>query len=565
MGEAKRKNQRACPALGRTISATECGTERNTSIPCPVDCPFNPFSPANYLDQYGPIEQKVIDKTLVLLRSTLTSWEQREITNATSVHEIHALTVWHIHGRDLLGRWKAEGKLDGWKNDELFMARCLSTMRVALLEFVRAEGATSSIVRDLLQPELGEINLIDASIARQSKRYNIFLTWIYRVPAGWRSSGSGIGFERRLEEEPADDFNTLLEHLEAPPENREKWLLEHMNLLRDAIVEIANARTQRSYEKSDLREITREFSGATKTIRSLADALREHSRMNEHDDAPEDYSGDVLASPMDGIAAIPLIGTLKIDDATVRARAMTLKRADALREFLLELEPSLKQTNETINDLAKEMSRPVKQPELVPEALLSDAGAIDLTQSLLPDRNSLSFTDGLLDLAVPALGGLSPREAADKPALRGKLIRLLKGHINNLDRMRIEQGFDIDLNPQLAELGLDELIQPPPPLGERKEDPSSRSKNPPPRPLLEGEKLHERIKEAVERILDSKDKWQGLDAFLEAVLDLPYEEITDKESSVLYCATEIATLTLHPRFSDHMEPDIDRMYGWYDE
>jgi hypothetical protein len=270
MGEAKRKNQRECPALGRTISAAECGNGRNSTIPCPTDCPHNPFSLGNYLSQFGPLEEKVIHKVMRLLGRDLTPAESREIARSDKTFDTHALVVWHAYGRGLLDRWIAAGDLKSWKNDERFMAGCFATMRISLTEILRVEVEVSVIVRDLLQPALGEIRLIDTGFVRQARRFQNHLCWIYRVPAGWRSSGAAIEFMEMGDREPEEALAILLDHLGAPDDERQKWLLEHMPLLNEAITEIAMARQRESMNASDMREVTRDFSASAASLRALA-------------------------------------------------------------------------------------------------------------------------------------------------------------------------------------------------------------------------------------------------------------------------------------------------------
>ena len=63
-----------------------------------------------------------------------------------------------------------------------------------------------------------------------------------------------------------------------------------------------------------------------------------------------------------------------------------------------------------------------------------------------------------LDDKVPALGGVTPRNAAKDPARRPHLVELMKGHINNNDRLAQDNGVTIDIDWVLRELNLHELL-----------------------------------------------------------------------------------------------------------
>ncbi len=62
-----------------------------------------------------------------------------------------------------------------------------------------------------------------------------------------------------------------------------------------------------------------------------------------------------------------------------------------------------------------------------------------------------------LEEPVPALNGLTPRQAARKPELRGCLIAFMKDHLDSVARQNSENGTNVDLDWVLKELGLEEL------------------------------------------------------------------------------------------------------------
>jgi hypothetical protein len=120
-------------------------------------------------------------------------------------------------------------------------------------------------------------------------------------------------------------------------------------------------------------------------------------------------------------------------------------------------------------------------PALVPQKLLESTSQIVLSTSLLPNnpdkpqRTALdayaAVYENFIDDPIPVLDEQTPRCAAKDPVLRGRLLRLMQTHIRSCDQKRREDGVDIDLNPLLRELGLDELISEPPPLGFKKTEP----------------------------------------------------------------------------------------------
>ena len=60
---AKADKLRDCPAVGRKITAPECGSNRGTRYDCPPDCPYCPWTVGNY-DQLLEISRKFDGKLM---------------------------------------------------------------------------------------------------------------------------------------------------------------------------------------------------------------------------------------------------------------------------------------------------------------------------------------------------------------------------------------------------------------------------------------------------------------------------------------------------------------------
>jgi hypothetical protein len=167
MGQAKKKKQRECPAKGGIITPEDCGRGRNFTIACPADCPHNPFAAANYREQFGALEEKVLSHLSRKLAPELTPAQLREIRGLIETRSdfaLHAFQVWEIHGTGRLEKWMAEGLQRDWKNDERVLLGHLAGLRPALLQFREVLDEVSVMAVDLLEP--GEpFVLIDAATA----------------------------------------------------------------------------------------------------------------------------------------------------------------------------------------------------------------------------------------------------------------------------------------------------------------------------------------------------------------------------------------------------------------
>jgi hypothetical protein len=158
--------------------------------------------------------------------------------------------------------------------------------------------------------------------------------------------------------------------------------------------------------------------------------------------------------------------------------------------------------------------------------------------------------ESFIDNPIPALDEQTPRCASKNPVMRGRLLRLMQTHIRNGDQKRREEGVDIDLNPLLRELGLDELISEPPPLGFKKVEPLQENSDEDhlagpifdedeadvlpsrigprgfPRPLrhvLSIEEVDERTVEMIQRYSTFEEAGVALERIFPGVLDFTWE------------------------------------------
>jgi hypothetical protein len=143
----------------------------------------------------------------------------------------------------------------------------------------------------------------------------------------------------------------------------------------------------------------------------------------------------------------------------------------------------------------------------------------------------------------------------------------MKRLVGGVDRQRRDHGVDFDLNPLLEELGLDELILPPPPLGfageEDEFDDEIPLDPPPPQLLLDGELLESRL----DRTIADEAFWNRLEIRLADILDA-FNDLSDKlkehELQLLQSAVLSALGALHPDPPPGYEPDPERMLARYE-
>ena len=503
-----KKHLRDCPALARPITSAECGAGRGSTYACPADCPFFPFTPDNY-DLHGEIESRVIQKTYQRATRTMTPAERDRQLRALDEQEgddilvNHARFAWLYHWeRDARGlsfgeRWLADPAC-GLSNDERVLLTGMNRSRPVVFEVHRILDEQTTEGVDLLDGRT--LRIVDRSTASSVARYSTLLFWCYPMPHYERSSGGGLFIPEVQEVAPETVVREIIRHLGGPsdPVEERAWLAQNFALTCKALAAVKSARWQDTMQAIDARYSKTDYR-VLKSAR-LAALLEKHPDLEPEsvsdDEAvegfaegyvwlehpPKEKAGQLaLPLPTDPKVALgeTVLGRVLLGRDRVRIEAMSAARHQDLRARFERLTPGCVEfLGERSDDLAAQtLDRQMTgfDPALVPPRLRENPQRIHFaSQRVLPVEDSAEATllatfqrqyATFLDEPTPWLNHSTPRAAAQDPALRPRLVSLMKTHICGCDTHRRTEGLDLDLNPLLAELGLHELISEPPPLG----------------------------------------------------------------------------------------------------
>ena len=285
----------------------------------------------------------------------------------------------------------------------------------------------------------------------------------------------------------AEIVREITHHLGGPTTENEMriWLAEHFVQFDEALNATAQRRHLQMFAKMDAQ-----FGKAVYELRASFDECR-----GKLDDVPEIDHDRLTATERDeGFAEArvwfsedggimgntrPVLGRILLGQSHFRLEAMGAERLARLRkEFEALVEQRARFTGELRDDMAARLAEkgPKVNESLVPPSLLEQPQKVVLSSSRVPspapgkskaDLANEWFAEqdrAFLDDAVPALDGRTPREAARDPALRSKLLRLMKHRLHLQDERNLKTGECNDINWMLRELGLDEIIFPPPPF-----------------------------------------------------------------------------------------------------
>jgi hypothetical protein len=500
---SKHAKHRACPAVAREITSAECGANRLSQYRCPPECVFNPFAPMNY-QKLLEIESVVDEACLQWLANDAQdkralARDMQKVIDAGSPHNPHAFCTWHLFckqdsaGLTSTERWERAG-FKGLGNDEQALIRAKMQTRVALLEIHRVLDGERTEVVDLLLPRPEPIIVLDRSFAGTGLRFATCIAWLYPMPHYWRLSGTAIVLPELGQFEPGEIVTEIVRHLGGPSDEAglRRWLAEHFVRFDDALHAVSLARQEKSLAAMDI-----EWCNASYTLQCPAKeclgALDTVPAVELEPPSPaeqkEGFTSGRVWFEEEGETLWPapggrvVLGQVLVGRSQCRLVAIGRARLTKLRK---RFEPLLRNRVQFVSEVREDVAsrlavnRPQFDVALVPPRLLQETAALIVGSSrlALPVKSKAlrgrTPRDMHLDLLaahdrtfpdekIPALDGRTPRQAAGDPAVRPKLIRILKQRVRQCDEDNLATGRRDDVNWLLRELGLTEILFDPPP------------------------------------------------------------------------------------------------------
>lgn len=496
MGEAKKR--RSCPAVGRDISAAECGENRHSRFACPDDCPHNPFRVAAY-GELLELERRLDPALIKRLAEENSECIRRYVDAVRAGDDLRANVLAHwllFFERDTAGRTFAGRLLEragsGLRNDERVLLRGKARMRIALIEVHRVLDAERVEAVDLLDPAEGPFLIVDRQLAAIAPRFFTSLAAIYPLPHFWRMSGPTITLGDLGPLPAREAIDAGVNHLGGPVESeaRQRWLAENFVRMGEMFAAVAHERRRLMFAAIDGAWGAATYTVLGETTQALR-LLQAESNVAAEPPSPEEAKegfsrafvwlagdDDGQVRSFGGPGAQVLLGRVLVGKQEWRLEAMGRKRLKELRErFEARMGATVAFSRERIDDLAARMAanEPVSNPELLPPRLLENPSELLLTTSRLekpppgvsPAQHLTALRKGNLrawpDESLPALDGRTPRAAVLDPVLRPRVIELVKRQVRQIDEENRRDGRSDDANALVCALGLAEIDFPPPP------------------------------------------------------------------------------------------------------
>lgn len=482
MGQTKNK-ERHCPALNRLVTPAECGENRTSRITCPADCRHNPWSPSTY-EQALAIETAVYDKLRQRLNQEHRSW--KTIIGKDIPHTLTQFTLAYFIDRDANGltlfqRWER----DNWRNltnDQIVFLKTLSTQYVAAVEVLEVRNNEETLVRDRLNISRAPFLIHDRKMAEIAGRFTSLLACLMEMPHYTRVNGAAVTIPLLNDAEPEDIILAIARHENWPTDtpSLQQHLLTHFGECADSITAIREAAEDAFmknalYTKAWYRLVVAP-SKFIAAMQSCPSAIASPVRDDLNEGMTHEWS---WKAPSEGASpgTIPTLGRVLCGHDTVRIEAGGELRAKSLREAFEHFAGNkVRFERQRVDDLGIQMrSRKgrIADPARVPPSLTKHFPAVEFNVSLVfvdpanPQAKAQAVMNDAMvhwgDTPIPALNGKTPRQAVQDPALRPKVVHMVKQMISRSDQAGLNGKHFRDETSIARDLGLTELVYPMPP------------------------------------------------------------------------------------------------------
>ncbi|KAF0118065.1 MAG: hypothetical protein FD151_2244 [bacterium] len=471
------KSRRLCLATDKMICTSCCGLKRGTQITCSSECRYYPFSINGY-DLWLRIDDILANKMLdyvvanygkdefkTIIEDMDFDTENAEEMDATAIGSAvyYALFIKrNSDNKTLVEKWKAEG-WPGLNNDECKMMECrINNSYATIIEIQRVLDHQAMECIDLFDEERGKFILLDRSTAsRTTIRFTRLLTWLVHYPHFSRMAINEVSLKRKgltIKEYLSENFGSFYKSVFELAHEKQLAMLNNMDMHQcKAFYEIDATKFDEvkaildKYPDFEVREKHHdemEFPGTyyySWLRRGESKELeKEMLPAFQHKDESEGVGtiGNVSLYPRE----------LVIETFSKQKYAFTKKMVDKYFGGLVTLK------NEEVIDMAKQMAARIKEGRggKRPSVKEAEEVPLEIEQTVMKNFYKKQY-EKFLDEEIPALDGVTPRQAAEDPRMRPKLLDLMKEHLKGIERHNRNRNLGLDITWVLDELKLPEL------------------------------------------------------------------------------------------------------------
>jgi hypothetical protein len=378
--------------------------------------------------------------------------------------------------RCLADVWEREG-WQGLTNDERMMIQFRWHAHPALLEIQQILDDKAMSCLDLLDKNREPFVVYDRNTASRAACFTRLLTWICHYPNFSRLGPSGMELDHQLSSIVMDQIRS----------SSLREGISEVEYLKTHFVEVCRQATAAA--KQRMEEMIRGLDanpwiaayGLHADREQIAELLAQKPEF-EREPPPKSGEADVLcyawlrkgesaeieeAAPpkirsefqRDGIG---VLGQVRLHPDRLILTAFGEQKFRFAREKLEKycgnrISFSIESERPMKDELLKRfMGETRDEDEPIDQAEPGNQIPAEVQRNLLRTFHDKHYRQ-FLDDSIPALKGMTPRQAAKDETMRPALVSLMKEHLNGIDRRNRKEGLDLNIDWVLAELNLDEL------------------------------------------------------------------------------------------------------------
>lgn len=487
MGKASKL--RDCPAVGRAIKPVECGQNRGLNYQCPPECPYCPWGYENYeslrdIDQMVDRQAIRYFKDLVGEMRAYNALTADEVENDVAFYDRQFRAVYRdpvLDGKTAFAHWEASG-WKGLSGDEIFVAGLHKDLRMEVLEVVAVLDDQQTECRFALRPGSERLIVRDISLAKVALRGSVMLGRVIPYPYFYVMHGIAVPFEPAPGESAAETLGKISSRLGGPkPEADEflSWLDEHFVEVAKELHEMATNRRRAIFENSDLKQCVAVYKLRTNR-EAIEDKIAAYPEISKRDPDLEEEDMDGSPTSFDWLrdgrsreweSALPpgmrsgqgdigskIWGSLRLFDDRMEIESIGRIRYEPMREMVEEFfGADVEFDREVVVDLGRQVleggGTPVGQRmHSQPSDEIPHAVKVAMLEQAFRSNYEKFLTE-----PIPALNGMTPREAARDRSARPRLLELMKRHLQTMDSHSRKEGHPFSIDWVLDELELEEL------------------------------------------------------------------------------------------------------------
>ncbi|MFH1313706.1 MAG: hypothetical protein ABIJ00_10850 [Candidatus Eisenbacteria bacterium] len=493
-----RRGRRRCPATGDHICAQCCGSRRGTEFGCPADCEFYPFAVAGY-DLWLSLSEALPPKVVRRVRSEVSEFHFRSVLNrflsTLSGYEEHGGSATYLasnhcvfaerdgQGKTLADRWETDGWA-GLRPDEAVMMEYQSRSFVTVTEIQRVVDHERVECIDVFDARKTPFTLVDRATAAHATRFSRFLGWLTHYPHFSKLGQVSLEVPQMVYREFLDRILEYAHEEGYADDERglKACMTEHLADLMRLLVDMPREKMKSVFKSIDAYHCvgTYDIAGHRKAIKRILEAKPDFERddrdPDEGDPPGVEYydwlrlgESQAIESEMDpafrhapGSELVGGVGRIRLYEDRLVVEAFTRKLFDFGKAMILHyFGRQAKLLDDEISEIAGNIADSYEDEDNVEELEPGGPSAEQIPPEVQAEMMKKFYEERytrFLDEPVPALDGMTPREASRRPEARPMLIELMKDHLSGIESMNRDEGADISIDFALKELGLEELL-----------------------------------------------------------------------------------------------------------